>query len=57
VSDTIRDTDVLATGSLWLAAGTAVFSFGGAPFEGSMGGQHFNAPVVDIAAFAPPAGS
>jgi hypothetical protein len=40
----------------WLAAGDGgVFSFGSAPFEGSMGGKQMNAPVVGIATFAPPA--
>jgi hypothetical protein len=35
----------------WLAATDGgVFSFGSAPFEGSMGGQRLNAPVVGIAA-------
>ena len=34
----------------WLAATDGgVFSFGGAPFEGSMGGQRVNAPIVGIA--------
>jgi hypothetical protein len=38
----------------WLvAADGGVFSFGSAPFEGSMGGRHINAPVVGIATFAP----
>ena len=26
-----------------------IFAFGSAPFEGSMGGQHLNAPVVGFA--------
>jgi len=35
----------------WLAAADGgVFSFGTAPFEGSMGGQRLEAPVVGIAA-------
>ena len=39
----------------WLAGEDGgVFSFGSAPFEGSMGGKHMNAPVVGIATFAPP---
>jgi hypothetical protein len=39
----------------WLAGRDGgVFSFGSAPFEGSLGGQHMNAPVVGIATFAPP---
>jgi hypothetical protein len=34
----------------WLAAADGgVFSFGRAPFEGSMGGKPINAPVVGIA--------
>jgi hypothetical protein len=37
----------------WLAAKDGgVFSFGTAPFEGSMGGTRLNAPVVGIATFA-----
>ncbi len=37
----------------WLAAAAdgGVFSFGSAPFEGSMGGKPMNAPVVGIATF------
>jgi len=35
----------------WMAAADGgVFSLGGAPYYGSMGGQHLNAPVVGIAA-------
>ena len=38
-------------GGYWLAATDGgVFSFGDAPFHGSMGGQHLNAPIVAIAA-------
>jgi hypothetical protein len=34
----------------WLAAADGgVFSFGSAPFEGSMGGERTNAPIVGIA--------
>ena len=37
--------------SYWLAAADGgVFSFGGLPFEGSMGGKHLNKPIVGIAA-------
>jgi len=37
----------------WLAAADGgVFSFGSAPFEGSMGGESMRGPVVGIAAFA-----
>ena len=37
-------------GGYWLAATDGgVFSFGDAPFHGSMGGQHLNAPIVAIA--------
>ena len=33
----------------WLvAADGGIFTFGDAGFYGSMGGQHLNAPVVDI---------
>ena len=32
-----------------MASDGGIFSFGDAPFYGSMGGQHLNAPVVDIA--------
>jgi hypothetical protein len=36
----------------WLAASDGgVFSFGDAPFEGSMGGKPMNAAVVGIAAY------
>jgi len=36
----------------WLAgADGGVFSFGSAPFQGSMGGKPMNAPVVGIAAY------
>ena len=36
----------------WLvAADGGVFSFGDAPFEGSMGGTHLNAPIVDVATY------
>jgi len=38
----------------WLVASDGgVFSFGDAPFEGSMGGTRMNAPVVGIAVFRP----
>ena len=33
-----------------MAADGGVFAFGDAPFEGSTGGQHLNAPVVGMAA-------
>jgi len=34
----------------WLAAKDGgVFAYGGAPFEGSMGGRHLNAPIVGMA--------
>ena len=36
----------------WLVATDGgVFSFGSAPFEGSMGGQRVNSPIVGIAAY------
>lgn len=39
----------------WLAAADGgVFSFGSAPFEGSMGGHTMDAPVVGIATYAAP---
>jgi len=34
----------------WLVAGDGgIFSFGDAPFDGSMGGHHLNAPIVGMA--------
>jgi hypothetical protein len=37
----------------WLVASDGgIFAFGGAPFDGSMGGQHLNRPVVGMAASA-----
>lgn len=40
---------VRPNGGYWLvAADGGVFSFGGAPFYGSMGGQSLNAPMVGI---------
>jgi hypothetical protein len=39
----------------WLAAADGgVFSFGSAPFKGSMGGISMDAPVVGIATYAAP---
>jgi hypothetical protein len=39
----------------WLVAGDGgVFSFGSAPFEGSMAGKPMHAPVVGIATYAAP---
>jgi hypothetical protein len=39
----------------WLAAADGgVFSFGSAPFEGSMGAMSMNAPVVGMATYAHP---
>jgi hypothetical protein len=38
------------SGALLVAADGGVFSFCGAPFYGSMGGQHLNQPIVGIAA-------
>lgn len=32
-----------------VAADGGVFTFGDAPFFGSMGGKHLNAPMVDMA--------
>ena len=32
-----------------MASDGGIFAFGGAPFNGSMGGQHLNAPIVGIA--------
>jgi hypothetical protein len=36
-------------GTMLAARDGGVFAYGNAPFEGSMGGQHLNAPVVGIA--------
>jgi hypothetical protein len=39
----------------WLAAADGgVFTFGSAPFEGSMGGKPMNAPIVGIATYSTP---
>jgi hypothetical protein len=37
------------TGYWLVGADGGVFSFGDAPFQGSMGGQHLNAKIVGIA--------
>jgi hypothetical protein len=39
-----------------MGADGGVFSFGGAPFEGSKGGDVLHAPIVAIASPAPSAG-
>jgi hypothetical protein len=39
------------SGGYWLVASdSGVFTFGIAPFKGSMGGKHLNQPVVGMAA-------
>jgi len=39
-----------------VAADGGIFAFGDAPFDGSMGGQQLNKPVVGMAAPRSPAG-
>jgi hypothetical protein len=55
VSDVVSNAPVVGIasaqdGALLAAADGGVFSFCGAPFYGSMGGQHLNQPIVGIAA-------
>jgi hypothetical protein len=38
-----------ANGYWEVASDGGIFSFGGAPFHGSMGGTHLNQPVVGMA--------
>jgi hypothetical protein len=45
----ILTSSVARPGYLEVASDGGIFAFGGAPFKGSMGGQHLNAPIVGIA--------
>jgi len=38
-------------GYWFVAADGGIFSYGDAPFRGSMGGQHLNRPMVGMAGF------
>ena len=45
----ILTSSITRPGYLEVASDGGIFAFGGAPFKGSMGGQHLNAPIVGIA--------
>ena len=45
----VLTSSITRPGYLEVASDGGIFAFGGAPFKGSMGGQHLNAPIVGIA--------